>query len=396
MAEAVVPVAASVMMGGMHMGRENDLMLDYLRDNRRFADLFNGGLFAGAQVVNACDLEEAGENYTDYRQDADESSAGYPHDIREDAPRANPPLADTPDTVGVKTAKTHRKAKEDFVTARSRDIKKRLKSGTELRILAVEDQSYVDYTMPWRCLNYDSLEYGRQVKEIQKKNESEQKYADSSEKLCRFTREDKLMPVYTLCLYHGTEHWDGPKSLRDMIALDCNKESPLWEKYFSDYQMNLICVNELKNFSEFSTGLRELFRLMTYRKDKQGMRDFLANHEEYQHLDEETARVISGMMGVETFMDDKERYEKGGQYNMCQAIREMWEDGWNDGLSQGISQGINQGIEQGIAQGVERGVSLSASIFRAIRSGISANQEIAERCGCTEEEVENIRKAFDI
>lgn len=25
---------------------------------------------------------------------------------------------------------------------------------------------------------------------------------------------DRLVPVYTLCLYHGENHWDGPRSLR--------------------------------------------------------------------------------------------------------------------------------------------------------------------------------------
>lgn len=48
------------------MGKENDLMLEYLRDNRRFADLFNVGLFGGGQVVKATELEEAGENYTEF------------------------------------------------------------------------------------------------------------------------------------------------------------------------------------------------------------------------------------------------------------------------------------------------------------------------------------------
>ena len=69
---------------------------------------------------------------------------------------------------------------------------------------------------------------------------------------------------------------------------------------------------------------------------------------------------------------------------MCQAIRELWNDGWNEGISQGISQGL------------EQGVTLSAAIFRTIRSGNSDNPTIAELCNCTVEEVENIRKVFDI
>ena len=121
---------------------------------------------------------------------------------------------------------------------------------------------------------------------------------------------------------------------------------------------------------------------------------------EYKRLDEETADVISGIMGVKKFMSDKEQYQEEGKYNMCRAIREMWQDGWNDGvkegINQGISQGITQGISQGISQGMTRGVSLSAAVFRAIRSGITDNAEIAKQCDATVEEVISIRTAFDL
>ena len=372
MAEAAVPVAASVWIGGMYMGKENDLMLEYLRDNHRFADLFNGGLFFGKCVVEASQLEEASENYTEFRK----------------APANTAANTTTADTSSVTDGPS--------TVPRSRDIKKRLKSGEELRILAIEEQSHIDYTMPWRCMNYDTLEYSKQVRSIQRRNSMLGIFANSDEKLCCFRRQDRLTPVYTVCLYHGTDSWDGPRSLGEMMHFGSDERQALWNEQFSDYKMRLICVNERASPDRFTTGLKELFAIMPYRKDKRGMNQFLAEHKEYQQLDKETAYTISGIMGIKTFMENTEKFKEGEKYNMCQAIREMWEDGWNDGLSQGISQGINQGIEQGIAQGVERGVSLSASIFRAIRSGISANQEIAERCGCTEEEVENIRKAFDI
>lgn len=37
------PVVASAYDWRNAHGKENDAMLDFLRDNRRFADLFNGG-----------------------------------------------------------------------------------------------------------------------------------------------------------------------------------------------------------------------------------------------------------------------------------------------------------------------------------------------------------------
>ena len=79
-------------------------------------------------------------------------------------------------------------------------------------------------------------------------------------------------------------------------------------------------------------------------------------------------------------MSDKEQYQEEGKYNMCRAIREMWQDGWNDGVNEGLSQGV----------------SLSAAVFRVIRCGITDNAEIAKQCDATIENIEHIRKAFDI
>ena len=36
---------------------------------------------------------------------------------------------------------------------------------------------------------------------------------------------DRLHPVYTLCLYSGTEPWDGPRKLSDMMAFDPQNKS---------------------------------------------------------------------------------------------------------------------------------------------------------------------------
>lgn len=147
-------------------------------------------------------------------------------------------------------------------------------------------------------------------------------------------------------------------------------------------------MNELKDVSVFTTELRELFGIMSYRKDKQGMEKFLEEHDEYKNLDEETARTIGAVMGVNTFMQNDERFRSKGGYDMCQAIREMWMDGWNDGVNEGISRGISQGISQG--------VTLSASVFRMINSGHTDNQQIAALCECTVQDVEGIRAAFGI
>lgn len=45
-----------------------------------------------------------------------------------------------------------------------------LKSGKELKILALESQSDVNYIMPWRIMDYDCREYGKQIRGAQRAN----------------------------------------------------------------------------------------------------------------------------------------------------------------------------------------------------------------------------------
>ena len=108
--------------------------------------------------------------------------------------------------------------------------------------------------------------------------------------------------------------------------------------------------------------------------------EFLAEHEEYQTIDEDTAEAISAVMGVKDFMKNKEKYQNGEGYNMCTAIRELWEDGRSEGIALGRSEGI----------------TLSAAIFRAVNSGIADNEQIAHQCGCSSEQVAEIRSVFGL
>ena len=153
------------------MGEKNDAILRYLEDNARFADLMNGAVFGGIQTVDPGQLEDASEHYTE--KEGEGRALGY--------------------------------------RGRTRDIIRRVrKGGSILRLVALEAQETVDYGMPLRCMNYDAQEYLRQARAIQKGNERAEKYRNASERLGRMRSMDRLIPVYTVCLYHGTEPWDGP------------------------------------------------------------------------------------------------------------------------------------------------------------------------------------------
>lgn len=112
------------------MGKDAICMEEFLQDKERFADLFNGSLFLGKRVILPEELLSASEKYAEQRE---------------------------------KESPLQKKRRE-------RDVKMYLSCGTQLRILAVEAQKYVDYSMPVRCMNYDAQEYMKQLRELQQKN----------------------------------------------------------------------------------------------------------------------------------------------------------------------------------------------------------------------------------
>lgn len=277
------------------MGRINNVLMAYLEDNERFADLFNGCCFNGERVIEADKLTEGSGLYLER-------------------------------SIQVRNMG---KAKVKKYGEKKRDLKKYLISGMTLRVLGLENQEHVDYTMPWRIMGYDYHEYGKQLQVIKKKNHSVNPSLKDAEYLCGFRREDRLSPCYTICLYHGEEPWDGPKHLQDMMRFGEGEDK--WKFLFSDYRMNLVCLNEWKDYSCFHSSLREVFGILPYRKDKKGLKEYLENHPVYQALDEETAEVASELMGLKTFMVNKKKYEEGGNYNVCTALREMMEDCRSEG-----------------------------------------------------------------
>ncbi len=98
---------------------------------------------------------------------------------------------------------------------RHRDLKKRLKNGEWVALIATENQESVDYSMPFRMMEYDCMEYRKQLQEIKRERRRAIEAAGDhvDEWSLRPGKKDKLKLVHSICLYHGTEEWDGPRSL---------------------------------------------------------------------------------------------------------------------------------------------------------------------------------------
>ena len=292
------------------MGKYDTCMKEFLQNKDRFADLFNGCCFQGRQIIRAEDLREASENYviTDKRL----------------------------------PGKTRQKDTEII-----RDVKMVLGSGMVLQVLAVENQSYIDYAMPVRCMGYDAAEYRRQLKErkqerrllMNSENRPKNPAVSMDETLSGILSSDRLHPVYTLCLYSGTEPWDGPRKLSDMMAFDPLNQN--LQSLFEEYHLHLFCINEQHIFDAFHSDLKPLFQAMNCRNNKKKMIELMKD-ETYSHLNEDTWDAIAVMTDNAAMLQKKDLYKAENQkeeFNMCQALQELMQDERNEGRIEGRNEG---------------------------------------------------------
>ena len=329
------------------MGKPNIAINHYLRNKRRFADLYNGVHFHGEQRIKAEELTDASEVY-------------------EETEGSNPETGERGNRL-----------------ERIRDIKMTLNKGKNLYILGVESQHTINYSMPFRCMQYDTMEYGKQLDALRDKNEIEKNYAGWAEKACGIRKNDRLIPASTLCLYHGEDIWDGPRTLKDMMQFDEN--NAFLQNLFADYHFHLYCINEETDFSVFHTELRQVFELLQYRRDKVKLWELIESHSEYQHMDADSLEVLSVLLNAPKLWEDRTKYMKKSdereEYNMCQALEELFADNWEAGMKAGIKEGIEEKTFQIVTNMIKRGMS---------------DKDIKAIAECSQETIDNLRKKLHV
>lgn len=292
------------------MGQGNAAVKQWIERPDRFADLFNGYVFQGEQVILPEELESvSGES-----------------DI----------------------LLTDKEGKAQEI-ARHRDVIMRWKKEAVFVMLAYENQEEVHYAMPVRNMVYDGLSYTEQIQRLWKKRVEEtktekNKKLTAAEFLSRFTKEDSLIPVITLVFYYGIEPWDGSTDLYGMFRWGKKKRrNQILKKYISNYSINLIDANKIDNLKRFQTDLQEILGVLQCRGDKEKLLEYINERADYfQNVDEETYHFMRVALHSERLLKETVERNKGEDgVNMCKAL----EDLYNDGVECGIERGIEQGIE---------------------------------------------------
>ena len=182
-------------------------------------------------------------------------------------------------------------------------------------ILGIENQTDIHYAMPVRNMIYDSLNYGEQVSRIASQHRNNKDLA-GDEFLSGFAREDKIKPVVTLTIYFGSQEWNAPRKLSDMF--DTKNQKIL--EYANDYRLNLIIPSEIKDFSSFSSELKNVLEFIAHSNDKQAIKE-IAKDASYQHLQADTVQLINACTSTKIPIS---KGEKEG--NMCKGMDDWAEE----------------------------------------------------------------------
>lgn len=324
------------------MGKKDISVKTWFKDNRRFADLFNGVCFDGKQVINPDDLIELdGESDLVLRD---------------------------------------KNGKRKYIL-RYRDIVKGW-NGVLLRsVLALEYQDKVHYAMPVKNMVMDALSYTDQIENIwaNVSNDEKKSLLGTPDYFSKFRKSDTLVPVITLVFYCG-EEWDGAMDLHSMFKVDelenHNDIVKLLKKYVPNYHINIFNPIKENVLSTFLTDLQTVFGMLKYRYDKEGLHKFIDNNRAYfSSVDYDTCNVITTLLNTEKIFSEETEIKKEGN-DMCKALDDLYNDGMERGIEQGIERGIEQGIERGIFQTIIKLVSQGKLTLEegALELGISADE----------------------
>ena len=122
--------------------------------------------------------------------------------------------------------------------------------------------------------------------------------------------------------------WDGARSLYEMLEIE-EEVKP----FVNDFRMNLFDYHDWKEFSRFRTANRLLFEALSCGNNVKKMKETLRKNPDFGRLDLESAKAISGMLGVKINLDTIKAEDEEGRevYDMCKAFDDHKEEGRREG-----------------------------------------------------------------
>lgn len=273
---------------------------EFFSDDERYADVINGLVCGGRQVVKKTDLQEL------------DTQTGF---LR-----------------GMNFVR-HWRGRVEHRRSSIRDCVRKVAFGVNFAVIGIENQEVTDYSIPLRNMVYDTGEYERQALRIRREIRKNSKGLRAGEYLYGFRKESRLRPVVTFILYSGKEAWDGPVSLHDI--LDFTDFPNALREMVADYKIHLVEIRKLKDTSVFKTDVRQVFDFIRCAEDKNALRELVEHDDYYKNMEEDAFDVASRYAHAAELIAVKDYYGKEGKINMCKAIEDLMADSRKEGREEG-------------------------------------------------------------
>lgn len=290
------------------MGSKDQALKEYLEDCSRYADLMNGTVFRGKQVVHPEYLEKVTRRKTVFKGIYQEESKQQLRKINNQAETQ---------------AKNQVRIQAHYLE-RERDMVMLHNKRGERFYVACEGQSQPDYDMPARNFIYDGVEYSNQLRCRKKKGGKH-----------RRGRTKPLLPVFHLVLYLGEKRWLSKHTLLEM--LDIPESLKEFCALLPDYRIQVVDIHE-QNPELFRTEWKDIFALMSHSRNKEKLKIYIEKHnEEIRKLSLETRKFLAVLLDQYELMDDGRMEVK----DVCKA----WDGAMLLYKEEGRAEGIHAFIE---------------------------------------------------
>lgn len=201
-------------------------------------------------------------------------------------------------------------------------------------VLGIENQDKIHYAMAVKNMLYDALQYAKQVEEAKRsyRNGLNKKRIklNSEEFLSGLKKADRLMPVITLVVYFGDKHWDGAKSIHEMLSVDDDELL----SYVPNYKINLIEPAKIsdEDYDKFKTDVGSVLQFIKHQSDEDG--SWIKGKTRFKHVEKEAVELINLITGSKITGEEKEEV-----VDMCRA----WENSINNAMREGMREGELKG-----------------------------------------------------
>ncbi len=127
----------------------------------------------------------------------------------------------------------------------------------------------------------------------------------------------------------------GAGCLHELLEIDEELKA-----FVTNYKLNLYDCHEHDTFDEYHTGLRQLFEVVRYGRDKEKLQQIMEqNKEAYSRLDQDTRELLEVVAKIR-IKEEEEVMENGEKkYDMCKAFVDMKLEGIEEGRKAGREEG---------------------------------------------------------